>query len=100
MKFAKQVNVLQIELGHAGAPECPAEEIARHLLRHGVTTELHTFAREHPDIAAAILSFAADCEARLIVMGGYGHSRTREVLFGGATRGVLQSMTVPVLMSH
>ena len=100
MKFAKQVHVLQIELGDAGAPECPAEEIARHLLRHGVTTELHTFTREDPDIAAAILSFAADCEARLIVMGGYGHSRTREVLFGGATRGVLESMTVPVLMSH
>ena len=33
-------------------------------------------------------------------MGGYGHSRAREVLLGGATRGVLKSMTVPVLMSH
>ena len=75
---------------------------ARHLLRHGVTTELHSFTREDPDVAgSAILSFsAADCGARLIVMGGYGHSRTREVLFGGATRGVLESMTVPVLMSH
>jgi nucleotide-binding universal stress UspA family protein len=33
-------------------------------------------------------------------MGAYGHSRMRELLLGGATRSLLQSMTVPVLMSH
>jgi nucleotide-binding universal stress UspA family protein len=36
----------------------------------------------------------------LIVMGGYGHSRLREFILGGATRGILAEMTVPVLMSH
>jgi nucleotide-binding universal stress UspA family protein len=36
----------------------------------------------------------------LLVMGGYGHSQFRELILGGATRGVLQSMTVPTLMSH
>jgi nucleotide-binding universal stress UspA family protein len=46
------------------------------------------------------LSYAADCAADLIVMGGYGHSRLREFILGGATRGILQSMTVPVLMAH
>jgi nucleotide-binding universal stress UspA family protein len=46
------------------------------------------------------LSRAADLGADLIVMGAYGHSRVREMLFGGATRSVLRSMTVPVLMSH
>ena len=38
--------------------------------------------------------------ADLLVMGGYGHARWREVVFGGTTRAILQSMTVPVLMSH
>jgi nucleotide-binding universal stress UspA family protein len=33
-------------------------------------------------------------------MGGYGHSRLREAVLGGATRTILQSMTVPVLMAH
>jgi nucleotide-binding universal stress UspA family protein len=33
-------------------------------------------------------------------MGGYGHSRFREVVLGGATRGILEAMTLPVLMSH
>jgi len=51
-------------------------------------------------VADAILSHAADSNADLLVMGGYGHSRLREFILGGATRGVLQAMTVPVLMSH
>jgi len=42
----------------------------------------------------------ADELADLLVMGGYGHSRFREILLGGATRTILESMTVPVLMSH
>jgi len=51
-------------------------------------------------IADAMLSHAADTEADLIVMGAYGHSRWTELVLGGATRGLLASMTVPVLMSH
>ena len=52
------------------------------------------------DVANVILSDVADRDADLIVMGGYGHSRLREFVLGGATRGVLASMTVPTLMSH
>ena len=54
------------------------------------------------DIAVgdAILSRAADLGSDLVVMGGYGHSRMREVILGGATRDLLQHMTVPVLLSH
>ena len=48
----------------------------------------------------SILSYAADSGADFIVMGGYGHSRLREFILGGVTRGMLASMTVPVLMSH
>lgn len=51
-------------------------------------------------IADAMLSRAADTDADLIVMGAYGHSRWTELVLGGATRGLLASMTVPVLMSH
>jgi nucleotide-binding universal stress UspA family protein len=52
------------------------------------------------DVQSAILSHAADSSADMIVMGGYGHSRLREFILGGVTRGLLESMTVPVLMSH
>jgi nucleotide-binding universal stress UspA family protein len=51
-------------------------------------------------IAETLLSRAADLGADLIAMGAYGHSRWSERILGGATRGMLQSMTAPVLMSH
>ena len=47
-----------------------------------------------------MLSLACDLNSDLIVMGGYGHTRLREMLLGGATATILESMTVPVLMSH
>jgi nucleotide-binding universal stress UspA family protein len=52
------------------------------------------------DVSSTILSYAADTYADLIVMGGYGHSRLREFILGGTTRGMLASMTKPTLMSH
>jgi nucleotide-binding universal stress UspA family protein len=52
------------------------------------------------DVPNAILSHAADTSCDLIVMGGYGHSRLREFVLGSATRGILEAMTVPTLMSH
>ena len=51
-------------------------------------------------IAEALLSHAADTDADLLVMGGYGHPRAWELTLGGVTRTILQTMTVPVLMSH
>ncbi len=47
-----------------------------------------------------LLSMAADVGADLLVMGCYGHSRTREFVLGGASRTILQSMTLPILMAH
>lgn len=79
--------------------EVPGADIALHLARHGVKVEVN----ERPaadDIGEAILSLAAELDADLIVMGGYGHARLREMVLGGATSTVLRAMTVPVLMAH
>ena len=75
-------------------------QIADHLARHGLKVELKPIVAPDTDVANVILSQAADGETDLIVMGGYGHTRLREFILGGATRGILESMTVPVLMSH
>ena len=79
--------------------EQPGADIALYLARHDVNVEVAQQATD-VDIGNALLSCAADFGSDLIVMGGYGHSRFREVLLGGVTRTVLKSMTVPVLMSH
>ena len=52
------------------------------------------------DVGAALLSHAADTGADFMVMGGYGHSRLREFILGGATRTIFQSLTLPVFMAH
>lgn len=71
-----------------------------HLRRHGVQATFHLLSSGTGNAGEAILSLAADVGAELIVMGCYGHSRAREFVLGGATRTVMESMTVPVLMAH
>ena len=61
---------------------------------------LHPGGVEEGDVGGKLLSLAADLGSDLLVMGCYGHSRAREWVLGGATMSMLQSMTVPVLMSH
>jgi nucleotide-binding universal stress UspA family protein len=75
-------------------------EIGAHLARHAVKVEIETIPAADIDVTSAILSYVADNAATLIMMGGYGHAKLREVILGGVTRGMLKSMTVPVFMSH
>lgn len=77
----------------------PGTDIALYLARQGVNVEVRNL-QSDIDIGDTLLSHAADFGADLIVMGSYGHSRLREWVMGGATRTLLNSMTVPVLMSH
>jgi nucleotide-binding universal stress UspA family protein len=81
-------------------PQSQKDLLLTHLRRHGVQATPVLLSSDGSDAGAAILSLAADVGAELIVMGCYGHSRAREFVLGGATRTVLQSMTVPVLMAH
>jgi nucleotide-binding universal stress UspA family protein len=75
-------------------------EMAKHLARHDVKVQLERIPAPDIDVTSAILSYVADNSGTLIVMGGYGHSRLREIILGGVTREMLKSMTVPVFMSH
>ena len=99
---ADKVELLGIHRdGHAdGAGEISEIDISAHLARHGVNVEAKTLVAEHIEPAELLLSHVSDCGAQLVVMGAYGHSRLRELVLGGMTRGILQSMTVPILMSH
>ena len=67
---------------------------------HGIPAHHTVQGDAHADLGEQLLSLAADVDADLLVMGCYGHNRTREWLLGGATRTLLQSMTVPVWMAH
>lgn len=102
LQQAKSVTVLAVnpEDGIGGDGDVPAADIALHLARHGVkASAAHTVAGEISE-GDALLNHADDIGADLIVVGGYGHSRIREVAFGGVTRTLLRTMTAPVFLSH
>lgn len=80
--------------------EGPLQSLQDYLQAHGVHIKTHACGPEDSDVGERMLSMAADVGADLLVMGCYGHGRTREWVLGGATRTVLASMTLPVLMSH
>ncbi len=97
---ANNVQVLTVVTGKFEENDVSGADIAEHLARYKLRTELARLPAADIDVASAILSHAADVNADLIVMGGFAHSRLREFVLGGATRSILQSMTVPTLMSH
>ncbi len=77
-----------------------ALDLRGYLARHGVQAEWHAQGAEPDSVGELLLSRAFDLGADLLVMGCYGHNRAREWVLGGASRTVLRSMTLPVLMAH
>jgi nucleotide-binding universal stress UspA family protein len=77
-----------------------AEEVSDLLCRHGAHVTTHLLDAPGGEVADAVLRFAKREDADLIVMGGYGHSRLREWLFGGVTRDILRTSPLCCLMSH
>jgi nucleotide-binding universal stress UspA family protein len=100
LKKAKQVEVVIVANDPGKKNEIAGADLGQHLARHDLKVDVKRLTAPDLDIANTLLSYAADSGATFMVMGGYGHSRLREFVLGGATRGMLSSMTVPVLMSH
>ncbi|MFC7054251.1 universal stress protein [Hansschlegelia quercus] len=77
-----------------------AEDVAAWLARHGANSRPLVRAGELSSVAEELLDVADDLGAGLVVSGAYGHSRTREWIFGGATRDLLETASIPLLLSH
>lgn len=101
LQKADQVTVAIVSDGEAPEERGvePGADIARHLDRHGVNVEVRNI-NGWSDAAEALLNEVERIDADMLVMGGYGHSRFREWVLGGATRSVLSKAEVPVLMAH
>ena len=99
LKRAQVITIISINEAQAPAEASP-KALSAYLARYGATVRIQQMDADHADIQPSILSIAADDGLDLIVMGGYGHSRLQERILGGVTRGMIQSMTVPTLMSH
>lgn len=100
LQLADTVHVMAVNPKAGEHGTVAGADIGLYLARHGVRVEVKTDHGAEIDVGNELLSRAADLDADLIVMGGYGHSRLKEWVLGGATRTILESMTTPVLMSH
>ena len=100
LAVAKAVTVIAVNEDRYDAHEASAEPIVGHLARRGINARIERLKADRGNVHGTILSIAADNNIGLLAMGGFGHSRLRERLLGGVTRGMFDSMTVPVLMSH
>jgi nucleotide-binding universal stress UspA family protein len=98
--LAAASQVILLCAGEKDVRDPSADDAVRHLGDHRIRAELRRTTLGDLDAGTAILNAVADNSADLLVMGAYGHSRMREFVFGGATRTVLASMTVPTLLSH
>ena len=100
LKRAKTIDVVIVASERVKSDEIPGADIGQHLARHVLNVDVKLIVAPDTDVASTMLSHAADISADFLVMGGYGHSRLREFILGGATRGILSAMTLPTLMSH
>lgn len=102
LETAEQITVITVDakpkmFGHG---DQPGANIAGHLSRRDLRAEVRNVESMGRPASLAILEEATSLGADLVVMGGYAHSRLRELVFGGATRDLLRTATVPLLMAH
>ncbi len=102
LKKAGHVHVIAFNPDDSGAAhgQEPGADVGLYLARHGVKVTVSRHDAEDVDVGNQLLSRAFDVSADLIVMGAWGQSRLQELVLGGVTRTILESMTVPVLMAH
>lgn len=99
MRHASEVEIVHITSRPTTQDARTQARLLRHLSAHGLSARFRTLVSTLP-FAETILSHMADTGSDLLIMGAYGHSPVREAVFGGASRSIFATMTVPVLMSH
>ena len=97
---AQAVTVIAVNEDRHDGGEAGSDQLVRQLARREIKARIERLTADHDNVHGTILSIAADTDIGLLAMGGYGHSRLKERILGGVTRGIFESMTVPVLMSH
>lgn len=96
--FMKDANVVIVQVKE-GEESPSAADAQAFLARHGIAATVETLTGREP-AHEQITAFAKRTQADLIVAGAYGHTRLREWIFGGVTRGLIADPPAPCLLSH
>lgn len=97
LRMAKEVHILTVE---EKPSDFRASDAARYLSRHGLEAEVIERSTGGKSIEEVIREEILRLGACYLVQGAYGHSRLRQTLFGGVTRGLLSDAPVPLLLAH
>jgi nucleotide-binding universal stress UspA family protein len=97
LQLAGAVTIVEVD---DGSVKAGAEEAAAYLSRHGIHAMIVRAATDGDDAGTVLLAKANSEEFDYLVMGGFGHSRFVEALFGGVTRRLLTESPVPLLLAH
>ncbi|HEY0724587.1 MAG TPA: universal stress protein [Pyrinomonadaceae bacterium] len=100
LEKAKKVHVLTVANEKVIESRRPTAEVAKYLGRHGVDVVLDTVDAADRRIGDILESYVTSCNADMLVMGAYGHSRIREFILGGATKSMLSRPPLPIFLSH
>lgn len=102
LETASQVSIVTVDARPSESADgsSPGADVAAHLARCGCKADVFNLDSKGRTESDAILDQARAVNADLIVMGGFGHSRLSEIVFGGVTRDVLKTAALPILMSH
>jgi len=99
LKRAQSVDVVIVEGNDDDYGDEPGADIALFLARHGVNASVSRVPQGELRVSEVLLSVAAEHGSDLLCMGAYGHSRLRELAFGGVTYEIMRRMTVPTLIA-
>lgn len=99
LERAARVSVLSV-VDEKPLKQATGGRLAESLVHAGVRAEAVSLRSERRPIAETLQNGALEHGAKLLVMGGYGHSRLRDFILGGATAGVLNDLLLPVQISH
>lgn len=101
LKQADLVDVTVVDPPSRGPERSdPGGVLCQYLVRHGVKAQVSVLAKTMPKISEVLARHALEEGCDMMVMGAYGHSRLREAVLGGATRAMLETAMIPVLMAH
>lgn len=100
MPFAASADQVTVVSVAEASSDADPGVIVRSLARHGIEAEGETLQRGKAGVGGSLLTAAKQRNCDLLAMGAYGHSRLQELVFGGATKHVLQHTQIPLLMVH
>jgi len=96
---AKRVVFVSVAEGNGGVTDV-LDDLARQFAWHGVSAEVRVIAARRREIPGALAAAAEECGATLVVMGAYGRSRVRRLVFGSGTDAFLDGSDRPILLMH